>query len=102
MRRLADAALRRRQAQCRPHRPVEKGVARVSGGQIVFIETAEQHQIGVHQPGFEQTENFEAGMAPPGPRSAIAPSFGKEQEIAFSRECAESGWMQRATSSKKP
>ncbi len=87
MRRLADAALRRRQAQRMAHRPVEKRIALCLRRPDAFVEAAEQHHIGGHEPGFEQTENLEARMRPPRPpQHPLAHHLGEEDRIAFGIE----------------
>ena len=63
MGRLADAALRGRQAEAAAHRPAEPGIDRHLLRPAAFIEPAQDDEIGRLQPGLQRAPDGKAGMA---------------------------------------
>ncbi len=62
MRRLAEFALRRRQAQRGAHGPVEKSVGACLRRPNRLVEAAKQYDIGVDKARLEKPEDLEARM----------------------------------------
>ena len=62
MRRLAEFALRRSQAQRGAHGPVEKSVGACLRRPNRLVEAAKQHHIGVDKARLEKPEDLEARM----------------------------------------
>ncbi len=76
-------ALRRRQPDRRPHRPVEEGVGARLRRPDRLVETAEQHHVGVHETRFEEAENLEPGMRFVGSAQLRLARDGGEEDIAY-------------------
>ena len=74
--RLAEFALRRRQAQFGPHGTVEKSVGACLRRPNRLVEAAKQHDIGVDEARLEKSEDLESRMR-----------LRRPAEDDFSRDC---------------
>ena len=62
MRALADASLRRHQAELGAHGAIEKGAGVRLRRPYAFVESGEQDEIGLDEPRFQRTEDLQARM----------------------------------------
>ena len=83
MRRLADAPLRRRQAERRAHRPIEKGVGLDRGRPDRLVEACQKHAIEAQETRFEEAQDHKARVSAARRRSARRGQRIVEQSRVF-------------------
>ena len=87
MRRQADAALGRRQAELMAHRPRQERIDARSPRPYAFLQARQNEAPGTHEPGFENAEDRDARVA----WGAAAHRLSGEEAIEQLREAGGRG-----------